>query len=103
MNFPLDFFVTLCYNSKAVKKRVCFAMHFLLFFVAVCEIEVWLSLVERCVRDAEAAGSSPVTSTIFRRHNGDNSHLTLVKSIPIYRGVFLFMPLKITRDYIIDR
>ena len=26
--------------------------------------EVWLSLVERCVRDAEAAGSSPVTSTI---------------------------------------
>ena len=28
------------------------------------EIEVWLSLVERCVRDAEAAGSSPVTSTI---------------------------------------
>ena len=26
-------------------------------------IEVWLSLVERCVRDAEAAGSSPVTST----------------------------------------
>ena len=31
----------------------------------VKNIEVWLSLVERCVRDAEAAGSSPVTSTIF--------------------------------------
>ena len=28
------------------------------------DIEVWLSLVERCVRDAEAAGSNPVTSTI---------------------------------------
>ena len=28
-------------------------------------IEVWLSLVERCVRDAKAAGSNPVTSTIF--------------------------------------
>ncbi len=27
------------------------------------KIEVWLSLVERCVRDAEAVGSSPVTST----------------------------------------
>ena len=27
------------------------------------DIEVWLSLVERCVRDAEAVGSSPVTST----------------------------------------
>ena len=25
-------------------------------------IEVWLSLVERCVRDAEVAGSNPVTS-----------------------------------------
>ena len=29
----------------------------------VKHIEVWLSLVERCVRDAEAVGSSPVTST----------------------------------------
>ena len=27
------------------------------------EFEVWLSLVERCVRDAEVAGSNPVTST----------------------------------------
>ena len=27
-------------------------------------IEVWLSLVERCVRDAEVACSNPVTSTI---------------------------------------
>ena len=25
---------------------------------------MWLSLVERCVRDAKAAGSNPVTSTI---------------------------------------
>ena len=28
------------------------------------ESEVWLSLVERFVRDEEAAGSNPVTSTI---------------------------------------
>ncbi len=39
------------------------------FFCGILEmfrkIEVWLSLVERCVRDAEAVGSSPVTSTIF--------------------------------------
>ena len=27
-------------------------------------IEMWLSLVERCVRDAEVAGSNPVISTI---------------------------------------
>ena len=26
-------------------------------------IEAWLSLVERCVRDAEVAGSNPVAST----------------------------------------
>ena len=30
-------------------------------------IEVWLSLVERCVRDAEAVGSSPVTSTNYTK------------------------------------
>ena len=29
--------------------------------------EMWLSLVERCVRDAEAAGSSPVISTKKKR------------------------------------
>ena len=28
-------------------------------------IEVWLSLVEHYVRDVGAAGSNPVTSTIF--------------------------------------
>ena len=27
-------------------------------------------MVERCVRDAEAAGSSPVTSTMLNVHNG---------------------------------
>ena len=32
--------------------------------------EVWLSLVERRVRDAEAVGSSPVTSTMLNVHNG---------------------------------
>ena len=31
--------------------------------------EVWLSLVERCVRDAEAAGSNPVASTKFLTEN----------------------------------
>ena len=29
--------------------------------------EAWLSLVERCVRDAEVAGSNPVTPTTSRR------------------------------------
>ena len=35
-----------------VAKRKCFA-----------HLEMWLSLVERCVRDAEVAGSNPVIST----------------------------------------
>ena len=30
-------------------------------------IEAWLSLVERRVRDAEAAGSNPVASTKLKR------------------------------------
>ncbi len=54
----------------------------------VCSNGVAVSLgsnTERC------AGSSPVIRTMFRRHNGDISYLTLVKSIPIYRGVFLFI------------
>ena len=28
------------------------------------QIDAWLSLVERCVRDAEVAGSNPVASTL---------------------------------------
>ena len=28
--------------------------------------DAWLSLVERCVRDAEVAGSNPVASTLGR-------------------------------------
>ena len=42
----LEFFVIRCYTKK-VKKL----------------IDAWLSLVERCVRDAEVAGSNPVAST----------------------------------------
>ena len=30
------------------------------------DIDAWLSLVERCVRDAEVAGSNPVASTLGR-------------------------------------
>lgn len=32
-----------------------------------CYCEVWLSLVERYVRDVEAAGSNPVTPTIMKQ------------------------------------
>ena len=36
------------------------------------------------------AGSTPVTRTIFRRQNGNNNHLTLVKSIPIIGVLFFY-------------
>ena len=42
------------------------------------EIEAWLSLVERCVRDAEAAGSNPVTSTTWQgRRNSWKSRVSV--------------------------
>ena len=37
--------------------------HLALDIIAFAVDEAWLSLVERCVRDAEAAGSNPVAST----------------------------------------
>lgn len=39
----------------------------MLYYLNVHRSEAWLSLVERCVRDAEVAGSNPVASTIRRR------------------------------------
>ena len=45
------------YNSKAVRDRELPCYHI---------DGAWLSLVERCVRDAEVAGSNPVASTLGR-------------------------------------
>ena len=41
-------------------------------------IGLWLSLVERCVRDAEAAGSNPVNPTIS-------------PNLPLFSGFFVFL------------
>ncbi len=38
-------------------------------------IEMWLSLVERCVRDAEVVGSNPVISTTDFKKTALQSHL----------------------------
>lgn len=42
---------------------------------------MWLSLVERCVRDAKAAGSNPVIPTILQRldFQGVAAFLALIK------------------------
>ena len=40
--------------------------------VAKVQIEAWLSLVERCVRDAEVVGSNPVASTLGRGTGNQN-------------------------------
>ena len=61
--------------KKISKKLLTFVFHYNIICLASSgeaklNNEVWLSLVERCVRDAEAAGSSPVTSTIFYSDEG---------------------------------
>ena len=43
------------------KKYLIFAKKCVIMFELINEM--WLSLVERCVRDAEVAGSNPVIST----------------------------------------
>ena len=48
---------------------------------------MWLSLVERCVRDAEAAGSNPVASTINRQ-----------VSFETCRFSFLFHPIQLKKS-----
>ena len=54
-------------NFSGTARVSCVAVRKVLELLSIAQIqfnnEVWLSLVERCVRDAEAAGSSPVTST----------------------------------------
>ena len=55
-----------------------------------CEarIDAWLSLVERCVRDAEVAGSNPVASiflcskiVVFKRFSGISLFRAFVQSL----------------------
>ena len=43
----------------------------MLYYHSCSSIEAWLSLVERCVRDAEVAGSNPVASTIKKDETSD--------------------------------
>ena len=45
---------------------------------------MWLSLVERCVRDAEAAGSNPVISTkmVEIEENFNFDHFYMIKLPP---------------------
>ena len=57
--------------KKISKKLLTFVFHYNIICLSSSDEaklinEVWLSLVERCVRDAEAAGSNPVTSTTWQ-------------------------------------
>ena len=47
---------------KKIKFEVAFQK---LFCYIIIVIEAWLSLVERCVRDAEVVGSNPVASILL--------------------------------------
>ena len=48
-------------SQERLDKAVFCSIISLLPFI---DVEAWLSLVERCVRDAEAVGSNPVASTM---------------------------------------
>ena len=54
MNAKMSGLFLLLFNSLCYHIRRCLKQY----------IGLWLSLVERCVRDAEAAGSNPVNPTI---------------------------------------
>ena len=56
--------------------------------------EVWLSLVERCVRDAEAVGSSPVTSTSHSPWRALSVMAFLLSELNAAGGVFV-LPKKV--------
>ena len=44
--------------------------------IILAYFEAWLSLVERCVRDAEVVGSNPVASTTCRGNPGGLSQIS---------------------------
>ena len=50
-------------KKPSLKHRFRGTAQFLCRTNSIYNVEAWLSLVERCVRDAEAAGSNPVAST----------------------------------------
>ncbi len=59
--------MTRFFSTKTVDDahRPCYNLCVAIRHLLVCTIEMWLSLVERCVRDAEVAGSNPVISTMI--------------------------------------
>ena len=48
---------------------------------------MWLSLVERLVRDQEAGGSNPLIPTIFNKNNG----YYFVWEIILLKGLFFYL------------
>ena len=50
---------------------------------------MWLSLVERVVRDDEVAGSNPVTPTISSVHNESDEHSIFFAYILLFGAEFL--------------
>ena len=53
---------------------------------------LWLSLVERCVRDAEVAGSNPVSPTCYKSRRPQHLwHLLMFDSAAFSTGVFEYI------------
>ena len=73
-----------CYCYRNARDRCASSL------LSMCEqFGLWLSLVERCVRDAEAVGSNPTSPTpraSLRRHESSHSHHH--RAHGLWRGVF---------------
>ena len=54
--YPLGEYISFCHLPSGGESSI---------FLGPFNVGVWLSLVERFVRDEEVAGSNPVTPTIF--------------------------------------
>ena len=64
---------------------------------------MWLSLVERCVRDAEAAGSTPVTSTTIlnKKASGKLDIKSLILNYNLYLGGVLYLLAALINIYVL--
>ena len=65
---------------KFFQKSACIIFQKVLYYWS--RFEAWLSLVERCVRDAEVASSNLVASTHFRFYLKEWPHGQAVKTTP---------------------
>ncbi len=95
-----NYIAVLCNGSTADSDSVCLgsnpgtAAKEMVSLVETNFFEVWLSLVERYVRDVEVAGSNPVTSTNFTYDRGQRTlyvDLCFIYIDPVNQQTYYFI------------